>query len=120
MNPRDSQFRDSVSLLKQLARYSPQRLNICARENNLPLRTINEDYRQFIGRIWTRITGRSDFDMAYSTLMLIESFRGETIERKPDAHMRESIARQIERDRAEIEREENRTDADFMGLLRQV
>ena len=120
-NQRDPKFRDSVNVLSKLAKYSPSRLDDCAREYGVSLRTINEDAKAYICRVWSRITGRTDFDLAYSSLVLIQSMKGEVgFQRTPEAQMREKIRQQVASHASEIEREENRPDTEFMGLLRQL
>jgi hypothetical protein len=121
MSQRDPQFRDSVSVLGRLARFTPAKLNNCARENGLALRTVNEDYRVFLSRVWSRITGRDDFELAYSALMLLETMKGDVgFARRTPETMRDRIQNQVGSNLKEIEREENKTDTEFMGLLRQV
>jgi len=121
-NQRDPKFRDSVNVLSKLAKYSPSRLDDCAREYGVSLRTINEDAKAYICRVWSRITGRTDFDLAYSSLVLIQSMKGDVSfqRRTPETHMRDKIRSHIASHASEIEREDNRTDSEFMSLLRQV
>jgi hypothetical protein len=121
MSQRDPQFREFVSILGRLARYTPARLNNCARESGLALRAVNEDYRMFLGRVWSKITGCENFELAYSTLLLIETMRGDVsyVHRTPET-MHNRIHTQVGINLKEIEREENKADVEFMGLLRQV
>lgn len=120
-NQRDLKFRESVSILARLAKYSPSRLDDCAREHGVTIRAINEDVRTYISRLWSCVTGRTDFDLAYSSLILIQSMKGELNPRRtPEIQMRDKIRQQVASHASEIEREENRTDIEFMDLLRQV
>jgi len=122
-DPKDPKFRDSVSTLEKLSKYSMSGLDSLACQHGVALRSVHENHRAFLGRVWARVTGRVDYDLAYSALALAQTLKGDTVpfrRRTPETYMRDKIQAQMVDNFSEIEREENRTDTEFLDLLRQV
>jgi len=114
---KDPKFRESITVLERLQRCSISALDVIARDNGLVIKQIHEDYRTYISRIWTSLTGRTDFDLAHSTLCLLDTFKPP---REPEKRMRDMIQRQVQTNLDDIKIEDAKTDKDFLKLLKQV
>lgn len=116
MQPRDQ--REGLSLLLKLSKSSLTALDLIARENNIAFKQAHETYSQYISRIWQALTGRSDFTTAYSMMAFLNTAKGEPT--TPGAVMKRRLEVHTKAALDEVKAEENRTDREFLKLLKDV
>jgi predicted chitinase len=92
-------------------------LDLQARDQGI-IKSVEEDYRMYVGRIWSKLTGRDDYDVVYSTLALMDVLKNEAP--TPGRSMRDRIQKQVQVHLDEIKTEDAKVDADFMKLLKDV
>lgn len=116
MQPRDQ--REGLTLLLKLSKANLTSLDLIARENNIAFKQLSETYQDYIGRIWIALTGRTDFTTAYSMMAFLNTMKSEPT--TPGAAMQRRLERHASQAMEEVKAEENRTDRDFLKLLKDV
>jgi len=111
-------LRESVSILKTLAKKSMGELNGLALAHGIAIRSFDESITTFVRRLYEGLTRRSDFDLAYSALSLVQSLTDEPFRRDPASEMRARVQQTVQSNLEEIKREDVKVDREFMKALK--
>lgn len=115
----DPKIRDSVSILRSLVRKNSAELNGTATAHGVAIRSFDESPNDFMRRLYERVSGRKDFDTAFSALSLIQSLLDEPgPARDPATSMRQRLQQSVQSNLDEIKAEDVRADREFMKALK--
>ena len=116
MDPNNRRLHESVAIIKLLSEKSLTELNATAVSLGVSIRSFDESFRQFIERLYKRMAGKSDFDLACSTYSLMQTLLDRPVH--PATVMKERIKRTVKTNLDDIKAEDVRTDEDFMHRLK--